>query len=72
MEANILLILYVDDSLHASNDILHASNDMNLLKETKTFVAKNFEMKLGEASFVIGIKIFQDWYKRLFNLSQNY
>ena len=42
-------ILYVDD-------ILLASNDIDLLHETKRFLARNFERKdLGEASFVLRI-----------------
>jgi hypothetical protein len=47
----IFLILYVDD-------ILLASSDVSLLLETKMFLSSNFDMKdLGEASFVLGIKI---------------
>ena len=47
----IFLVLYVDD-------ILLASRDIGFLQETKRFLTKNFEMKdLGEASFVLGIKI---------------
>ena len=46
----IFLVLYVDD-------ILLASNDIGLLRETKRFLTKNFEMKdLGDASFVLGIR----------------
>ena len=48
---HIFLVLYVDD-------ILLASNDIELLHETKKFLAKNFEIKdLGDAFFVLGIKI---------------
>ena len=44
-------MLYVDD-------ILLASNNIGLVRETKWFLTKHFEMKnLGEASFVIGIEI---------------
>jgi hypothetical protein len=44
-------ILYVDN-------ILLASSDVSLLLETKIFLSSNFDVKdLGEASFVIGIKI---------------
>jgi len=40
------------------DDILLASNDISFLQETKKFLVKIFEMKdLGEASFVLGIKI---------------
>ena len=45
------LLLYVDD-------ILFAINDKGMLHEVKQFLSKNFDMKdMGEASYVIGIKI---------------
>ena len=48
------LILYVDD-------ILLATNDKGLLHEVKQFLSKNFDMKdMGDASYVIGIKIHRD------------
>ena len=51
----IFLVLYVDD-------ILLASKDIAFLQETKRFLTKIFEMKdLGEVSFVLGIKILQDY-----------
>jgi hypothetical protein len=47
-------ILYVDN-------ILLASSDVSLLLETKMFLSSNFDMKdLGEASFVLEIKIHRD------------
>jgi hypothetical protein len=50
-EKYIFLILYVDD-------ILLASSDVGLLLETKKFLSLKFDMKdLGEASFVLDIKI---------------
>jgi hypothetical protein len=50
-EKFIFLIFYVDD-------ILLASSDVSLLLESKRFLSSNFDMKdLGEASFVLGIKI---------------
>nr|GEZ51305.1 putative zinc finger, CCHC-type [Tanacetum cinerariifolium]GEZ66745.1 putative zinc finger, CCHC-type [Tanacetum cinerariifolium] len=50
----IILVLYVDD-------ILLASNNIDLLHESKCFLFRNFDMKdLGEASYVIGIEIHQD------------
>jgi hypothetical protein len=50
----VFLILYVDD-------ILLASSDVSLLLETKRFLSSNFDMKdLGEASFVLRIKIHRD------------
>ena len=45
------LVLYVDD-------ILLATNDTDLLAKTKQMLCNHFDMKdLGEASFVLGIKI---------------
>ena len=49
-----ILVLYVDD-------ILLASNDVSLLKETKHMLSQHFDMKdLGDASFVLGIHIHRD------------
>lgn len=60
----IILVLYVDD-------ILLASNDIGLLHETKKFLTKNFEMKdLGDASFVLGIQILRDRSRGVLGLSQ--
>ena len=60
----IFLVLYVDDSLLASSDL-------GLLHETKQFLSQNFEMKdLGEASYVIDIKIHRDKSQRVLGLSQ--
>jgi hypothetical protein len=59
----IILVLYVDD-------ILLASNDKNMLYETKNFLSSNFDMKdLGEASYVLGIEIHQDRTKGVLGLS---
>ncbi|RVW92969.1 Copia protein [Vitis vinifera] len=53
----VFLFLYVDD-------ILLATNDKGLLHEVKQFLSKNFDMKdMGEASYVIGIKIHRDRFK---------
>uniref|UniRef100_A0A2N9E1N9 Retrovirus-related Pol polyprotein from transposon TNT 1-94 n=1 Tax=Fagus sylvatica TaxID=28930 RepID=A0A2N9E1N9_FAGSY len=61
------LVLYVDD-------ILLATNDKGLLHEVKQFLSKNFDMKdMGEASYVIGIKIHRDRFQvkgDRFNLNQ--
>ncbi|XP_042489962.1 uncharacterized protein LOC122069943 [Macadamia integrifolia] len=60
----IFLVLYVDD-------ILLASNDLGLLKDTKSFLSENFEMKdMGLTSFVIGIEMYRDRSRRLLGLSQ--
>ncbi|KAL6219605.1 hypothetical protein ACLB2K_007364 [Fragaria x ananassa] len=60
----IVLVLYVDD-------ILLTSTDMKLLLEAKSFLSQSFEMKdLGEASFVLGIKITRDRKWGLLGISQ--
>ncbi|GKB73974.1 putative RNA-directed DNA polymerase [Tanacetum coccineum] len=60
----VILVLYV-------NDIILASNDLNMLYETKRFLSENFEMKdLGEASYVIGIEIYRDRSRGILGLSQ--
>jgi hypothetical protein len=58
------LVLYVDD-------ILLTTNDKGLLHEVKQFLSKNFDMKdMGEASYVIGIKIHRDRFQGILGLSQ--
>ena len=58
------LVLYVDD-------ILLATNDKGMLHEVKQFISKNFDMKdMGEASYVIGIKIHRDRPRGVLGLSQ--
>ena len=48
------LVLHVDD-------ILLATNDKRMMHGVKQFLYKNFDMKdIGEASYVIGIKIHRD------------
>lgn len=60
----VFLVLYVDD-------ILLASNNIGLLHETKRFLTKKFEMKdLGDASFVLGIRILRDRSRGILGLSQ--
>ncbi|GAA0144422.1 hypothetical protein LIER_04872 [Lithospermum erythrorhizon] len=49
-----LFVLYVDD-------VLLATNDKEFLYEVKQFLLSNFDMKdMGEAFYVIGIKIHRD------------
>ena len=58
------LVLYVDD-------ILLATNGKSLLYEVKQFLSKNFDMKdMGEASYVIGIKIHRERSRGILGLSQ--
>ena len=53
------------------DDILLATNDQGLLYEVKQFLSKSFEMKdMGEASYVIGIKIHRDRTRGILGLSQ--
>ncbi|GKA56959.1 retrotransposon protein, putative, ty1-copia subclass [Tanacetum coccineum] len=59
------LVLYVDDILLMGNSIV-------MLQEVKSWLCKCFSMKdLGEAAYILGIKIIRDRYKRLIALSQS-
>ena len=61
----IFLVLYVDD-------ILLIGNDVSVLQFVKILLSKNFSMKdLGEARYILGIKIYRDRSKRLLSLSQS-
>ena len=58
------LVLYVDN-------ILLATNDKEMMHGVKQFLSKNFDMKdMGEASYVIDIKIHRDRSRSIFGLSQ--
>ncbi|OMO60028.1 Reverse transcriptase, RNA-dependent DNA polymerase [Corchorus capsularis] len=60
----VILTLYVDD-------ILLASNNKEFLLTTKKWLSSSFEMKdMGEASYVLGVKIIRDRSKKLLALSQ--
>ena len=59
------LVLYVDD-------ILLIRNNIPLMDDVKASLRKSFSMKdLGEASYILGIKIYRDRSKRLIGLSQS-
>ena len=59
------LVLYV-------HDILLIGNDVPTLQEVKSWLGKCFSMKdLGEASYILGIRIVRVRSKRLIGLSQN-
>nr|GFA76457.1 putative RNA-directed DNA polymerase [Tanacetum cinerariifolium] len=61
----VFLILYVDD-------ILIMGNKIPRLKEVKDYLGKCFSMKdLGEAAYILGIKIYRDRSRRLIKLSQS-
>ena len=53
------------------DDILLVTNNKELLYEVKQFLSENFDMKdMGDASYVIGIKIHRDRYWCVLGLSQ--
>ncbi|KAJ9546652.1 hypothetical protein OSB04_019195 [Centaurea solstitialis] len=59
------LVLYVDD-------ILLIGNDVPTLQSVKNWLSKCFQMKdLGEAAYILGIKIYRNRSKRLIELSQS-
>ena len=59
------LILYVDD-------ILLIGNDIELLDSIKGYLNKSFSMKdLGEAAYILGIKIYRDRSRGLIGISQS-
>ncbi|KAG8497202.1 hypothetical protein CXB51_008577 [Gossypium anomalum] len=58
------LVLYVDD-------ILIMGNDIPTLQSIKTWLGSCFSMKdLGEATYILGVKIYRDRSRRLLGLSQ--
>ncbi|GJZ83994.1 retrotransposon protein, putative, ty1-copia subclass [Tanacetum coccineum] len=58
------LILYVDD-------ILIMGNHIPMLQDVKSYLGRSFAMKdLGEAAYILGIKIYQDKSWRLIGLCQ--
>ena len=59
------MILYV-------NDILLIGNDIEFLDSIKGYLNKSFSMKdLGEAAYILGIKVYRDRSRRLIGLSQS-
>ena len=59
------LVLYVDD-------ILLIGNDIPTLNDVKAWLGKCFAMKdLGEATYILGIRIYRDRSRRLIGLSQS-
>jgi hypothetical protein len=54
------------------DDILLIGNDTELLKSVKDYLNSKFSMKdLGEAAYILGIKIYRDRSRRLVGLSQS-
>ena len=61
----VFLVLYVDD-------ILLIGNDVPVMQGIKVWILSQFFIKdLGEASYILGIKIYRDRYRRLLGLSQS-
>ena len=61
----VFLVLYIDD-------ILLIRNDVAALQEIKVWLSSQFSMKdLGEASYILGMRIYRDRSKRLLGLSQS-
>ena len=59
------LVLYVDD-------ILLIGNDIPTLQNVKSWLENFFSMKdLGEAAYILGIKIYRDRSRKLIGLSQS-
>ena len=54
------------------DDILLIGNDIPTLESVKSWLGKCFSMKdLGEAAYILGIKIYQRYTQRLLGLSQS-
>jgi hypothetical protein len=61
----VFMFLYADDILRIRNDIL-------MMEAVKSSLRKSFSMKdLGQAAYILGIKIFRDRSNRLIGLSQD-
>ncbi|KAL0404233.1 UNVERIFIED_CONTAM: Retrovirus-related Pol polyprotein from transposon TNT 1-94 [Sesamum radiatum] len=61
----VYLVLYVDD-------ILLIGNDVKMLGDIKGWLSTQFSMKdMGEASYILGIKIYRDRSRRLLGLTQS-
>jgi hypothetical protein len=59
----IILSLYIDD-------ILIAGNNKEIIDTTKRWKSLNFEIKdMGDANYVLGVKIIKDHAKRLLDLT---
>ena len=59
----IFLVLYVDD-------ILLIGNDVKVMSSVKVWLSSQFDMKdLGEANFILGIKLWRDCKNKMLGLS---
>ena len=60
----VIMTLYVDN-------ILITRNNVEYLKDIKSWLSSNFEMKdMGNAVYILGVKISRDHSRRLLSLSQ--
>ena len=58
------LVLYVDD-------ILLIGNDVGVMSSVKVWLSSQFDIKdLGEANFILGIKLWRDHKNKMLGLSQ--
>ncbi|KAL0304707.1 UNVERIFIED_CONTAM: hypothetical protein Sangu_2498400, partial [Sesamum angustifolium] len=54
------------------NDILLIGNDVMMLSDIKAWLSTQFFMKdMGEASYILGIKIYRDRSRRMLGLTQS-
>ncbi|KAL0445339.1 UNVERIFIED_CONTAM: Retrovirus-related Pol polyprotein from transposon RE1 [Sesamum latifolium] len=59
------LVLYI-------NDILLIGNDAKMLGDIKEWLSTQFSMKdMSEASYILGIKIYRDRFRRMLGLTQS-
>ncbi|KAL0454865.1 UNVERIFIED_CONTAM: hypothetical protein Slati_0825700 [Sesamum latifolium] len=59
------LVLYIDD-------ILFIENDVKMLGDIKAWLSTQFSMKdMGEASYILGMKIYRDRSRRMLGLTQS-
>ena len=57
--------------VHYVDDILLIGNDVGVMSSVKIWLSSQFDMKnLGEASFILGIKLWQDQKNIMLGLSQ--
>ncbi|KAJ9566141.1 hypothetical protein OSB04_002107 [Centaurea solstitialis] len=62
----------VSQKVSSSRDILLIGNDVPTLQSVKSWLSKCFQMKdLGEAAYILGIKIYRNRSRRLIRLSQS-
>ena len=60
----VILSFYIDD-------ILIATNDKEFMLTIKSWLSTNFDMKdMGEAYYILGVKIKRDHFKKLLTLLQ--